>query len=221
VGENRVAKCAFFDESGHPKDPNLRVFAVGGFVTSQDRATALQAEWRSELAREGVSWFHATELEQGIREYSGWSAARREEFRDRMIDIIRRNAEELIGSVQHLVDPSDHGELRSVYYKSYRSCAHDVVLCCESDTVDLVFARQEEVVESDFRADHQALVAALKQHLEVDSNLGGIDIRGAREVPALQAADLVVYELARHAAYPKIIRPVFEKLGQIPSRFRS
>ena len=156
----------------------------------------------------------------GRGQYSGWSPQRRDAFRNRLIDIIRRNAEALIGSVRHLVDPGDQEELRQVYYGSYRSCAHDVVFG-QSDVVNLVFARQQEVNERDFRTDHRALVEALRQHFERDSMLGDIDIRMARDVPALQAADLVVYELARHAARPEVVRPGFEQLRRMPSRFRS
>src|SRR5213592_1564804 len=83
--------AAYFDDSGHPNDQFAVV--VAGFLANQKQWLALEKEWKQALVAEGVTVFHATDLQAGKGEFEGWHSATKAAFLDELVSIILDNTE--------------------------------------------------------------------------------------------------------------------------------
>jgi hypothetical protein len=82
---------ACFDESGHPDDPQVMAFAIGGCITTEEHWAMFERKWKLALADEQLSWFHMVDFEhperEGDNQFCRWNSSRRHGLLNRLLDI--------------------------------------------------------------------------------------------------------------------------------------
>jgi hypothetical protein len=196
---------AYIDESGHPDDPNIRAFALGGCLGFPHEWNAFEEEWKHTLLEEGVSWFHMKDFENSKGQFSKWTKEQHQAFLGRLIEIMDRHVSAYVGFAKPFPACKNRGTLRELYYNGRRVCIHAALRFARTEKVNLVIAKQEEISQCSYYEDH----ATLRQHFP---QLGSIEIDLPKNRVPLQAADLVAYELFKQVSSPQRQRWPFKQL---------
>lgn len=81
---------AFFDESGsHSGSPLL---CVAGYIFSKRNARLMSEEWKANLRRFGLSFFHMVDCAHGNKGFSDLNLEKRIAIQTKMIEIIKKRA---------------------------------------------------------------------------------------------------------------------------------
>jgi hypothetical protein len=104
-----VAFWVYFDESGHPTDPAVKAFAIGGLRATCADWLAFNDEWNAVLASENVKAFHMRELysRSGKSPYRDWDNNKRQEFLMRLVNVITSRLQTPVGSMKRLPDQEE------------------------------------------------------------------------------------------------------------------
>ena len=178
---------AYFDESGiHAPDGSLTKLTVGGMIASFESWERLSSRWSRALAAMDLPYFHMAHFQARKPPYSNWTE---EERRDRLNTLL-----EIIG------EPDRHGygftniarggdTTRSLYER----CAHDLLLkfgTMYDDEFAVVFAHHPEFGR------HIELLNRMVEH-GMGKQIRSCSIAKPKDIPPLQAADIIAYEMAR------------------------
>ena len=91
-GSGPMSLWACFDESGHPDDPQVMAFAIGGCITTEEHWAMFERKWKLALADEQLSWFHMVDFEhperEGDNQFCRWNSSRRHGLLNRLLDIM-------------------------------------------------------------------------------------------------------------------------------------
>jgi hypothetical protein len=110
---------AYLDES---YDKDKTVFSLAGFVSQVHCWERLKTEWKNHLEWAEVDVFHMNRFESRVKEYDGWSNAKRIEFLQRLVRTIHRDVAIGIG---HTMVMRDYDRVASPIIKGLRLAAHD------------------------------------------------------------------------------------------------
>jgi hypothetical protein len=167
----------------------------GGGVAPLENWKSLEDQWKSVLASEGVSVFHMTDFESSNGEFRGWDIDRHQRFLKNLLDVIRQN---VTCFVAYSV-PRTPGKTfkqtctvslgRMLYYCGEQAKEH------ADGKISLVFAHHPEVKTGRITS---FLDRARRAFPEVASYTGS----RPTDCCALQAADLLAYELVRWRGVP-------------------
>ena len=221
-----MSLCAYFDESGDPSDPRVRAFSIGGCIASVEEWSAFDRKWVDALSEERISWFHMVDFEHPERvhgnQFFGWDKARRQRLLNRLLDIM--NAHIIcLGTAQRLPE-SGRLTIEDYYFSHYRACVTRPALFAHQEIVSFVFARHptitgKKTAQMALTKYHNVLVRAYSKRPRWDGRLGPMRIDDARKVPALQAADIVAYELRREQTLPTDERYPMRRLREKSTYF--
>ena len=189
-GRNAVTLIGYFDEVGHPSDPNVQSFGIVGCIATRDSWLEFEQTWSATLAEERVTWFHAKELKHGHGEFAGWDQGRRQSFVRRLFEIINHHVDRLTGFSKWL-ESSNRRRLREEYLQLHEYLLRHVAANSE-DVVDFVFARHPEINPLEH---HQALREALGGIGGYYRNIGVLSLAEPRTKTPLQAADFIASEV--------------------------
>jgi hypothetical protein len=94
---------AYFDESGHSKDPHCRFVGIGGLIAPESAWTDFEPKWQAVLDRhcEGKP-FHATDFANQAEPFDGWEEGDRREFFGGLVKAIKDTAARPFGAVVSL-----------------------------------------------------------------------------------------------------------------------
>jgi Protein of unknown function (DUF3800) len=221
-----MSLCAYFDESGHPGDPQVKAFAIGGCIASTEKWAAFEREWNEALSEERIPWFHMVDFEHPERDrdnqFFGWDQSRRQKLLNRLLDIMNAHIV-CLGTAQRLPG-SGRLTIEEYYSSHYRVCVTRPALFTDSEIVSFVFARHPTIsgkkpAQIALGEYHDILVRAYSTRLRWDGRLGSMKIDDARKVPALQAADIVAYELGREQTRPTYERYPMRRLREKRTHF--
>ena len=199
---------AHLDESGI--HAGSRICAIAGFVGAQEEWGVFERRWRREIEQAGVRQFHMAEFESRQGEFVGWSEGRREQFLERLMELIRARDLEGVGSGLVMADYdrlSDdekawmtHGNPEQPYFLCFQHCVVEAVSRANAlpsaERVAFVFDRQD-----DFQAEATRLYNRMKDQVDWPNRFRLADFvsfASKRETVALQAADLLAYETYKH-----------------------
>lgn len=204
----------YFDETGHPSDPNVRAFGIGGLSATRERWQSFNAAWESILAEKGIRVFHMKEFYSGGHQpYASWSDGQKMAFLLRLVDVIEM-VKPPLGAMQSLPDDmSQRDRIDEAYRQSYHACIraaiHDVA---SFDKVHFVFAKYPEISPVLLKQYHGWTIDGYRQVFD-DHRLGTITFGEPRDLPALQASDFLSWELQRHVRDPEQpLRPTMQRL---------
>jgi hypothetical protein len=201
----------YFDDSG--TGANDSVVVVAGYIASLLQWQRFDQEWRSLLSEFGVRVMHRAELENFRGEFVGWTPAKRDVFVQKAQRIIRRRTYVAIGIA---VIKSDFEKiipetLKRFYGGAYGFCA---ILCLarakrwfdkakQKDPIDWVF---EAGTAGSGQIGHLLDAIYAKVEMRNDFRLGRWTFAGKDVVP-LQAADVIAYEIFKHAVNRAVTQP--------------
>jgi hypothetical protein len=190
---------AYFDESGTGDKHDA--IAVGGFVGDAMRWETFSRQWRRVLDREGVSAFHATDLESGHGEFEGWDKKRSIKFRGQLLERLRGVVAYGVSAgldKRHYREYVKGDDLRAKVGKDYTVCA----VACVGITMEWAarsrLTEQIDFVFEDGPAVPKGELLAQIDQMRLKQPLIGPVTFGDKTTLPLQAADLHAYEGWKH-----------------------
>lgn len=217
---------AFFDESGHFRDPNENIMVLGGCLSTLEKWEIFENEWEELLNTFRIGWFHATDLKASKGEFKGWDDYRKQKFLQPALHIIDKAVDCYLGAVMPLSQWKELSSSQKTQCPNpYFLCFQDVVHAAGIETmeygpdekVEVIFAENLEVggrkrSSSEIVNDPNEGLAyrcykACKAELPVRERLRPIAFEHQKDVLPLQTADLVAFELlqiGRKMLGPKI-----------------
>jgi len=114
--------------------------------------------------------------------------------------------------------------IEDYYYSHYRMCVTRPALFGHKEIVNFVFARHSTITGNEparaaFADYHGLVVQAYSERPRWNGRLGSVVVEDAREIPALQAADIVAYELRREPTQPLVERYPIRRLREKRTHF--
>lgn len=213
---------AFADESGHAADPKADHFGLAGLIAPEDNWSAFRAHWNSALADLGVDAFHMRQFAHRRGPFKDWPEERRRVLLDRLLSAIEGMKPTIIGSVISLtawrtLDVADQKMFVDPYYASIQEFAHMAAVhgaTVGQDDVEVILSQNSE-----FAGRASSLFASLTTSHTMPKSVRDYRFADMRTEPALQAADLVAYEVVlghdRVAKGAIRLRHPFERLRQM------
>ena len=193
----------YFDDSGTSAHDSVVV--VAGYIGSLSQGEKFAREWRSHLSKFNVTVMHRTDLECFHGEFAGWTPEQRTEFVSKAQQIIKRRTYVAIGNAVIKADFERMfpDRLKRFCGGAYGFCA---ILCLARAKRWFDKAKQQDPIEWIFEAgtDGSGHIAHLFNALyanvqsRTDFRLSRWSFAGKDE-PQLQAADLIAYEVFKHA----------------------
>jgi hypothetical protein len=81
----------FYDESGHPEDPKIKVFGLSGCFGPEKIWDAVERQWNSLLSKAHIDEFHASDCETGGGKFKNWPQPERHKLYKKFALIISRH----------------------------------------------------------------------------------------------------------------------------------
>ncbi len=191
---------AYFDESGH--SATLRFFALAALVAPSGSWPAFDAEWHRVLGECDAPYLHMREFAHRLGPYEGWPEERRRALLGGCVSAIKATRPMAVGAVLDVADfnsLSDEGRVRMqdpffcCFQEVVRGAAITGVFEDTDVKVNMVFSTQDE-----FRGRASSLYETMLQSIDVRDRIGCLAFEDMHDRAALQAADLVAYELRQH-----------------------
>jgi len=195
---------AYLDESGRSAD--ARIVSLAAFVAPTDVWGSFDNSWRVVLGEHSAPYLHMREFAHWRGAFEGWEEARRRSLLAALMQTIRTHELVAVGAA---IDVAGFESLSA----RARASLIDPFFCCVQEVAfglalrgdgrggcEAIFSRQDEFA-------HRAKM--LWEHMRMNpgtAGLNAITFDDMRETPALQAADLIAYEL-RHFYDRRIVEP--------------
>jgi hypothetical protein len=189
----------YFDESGHSSGTEF--FSLAAFVSDKLEWEKFDKQWRRALEQSGAPYLHMREFAHFRGPFTGWSEERRRSLLSECVTAINSIKTIAIGAVVSVedfntLDPESQSKLQDPFFFCFQEVVRGVALSAafeqENLKAHMVFSQQDE-----FRPKAMKLYGAMSHYSDVGNQMGSLKFCNMLEVPALQAADLLAYEL-RH-----------------------
>jgi len=197
---------AYFDETGHAEDPKVHYTGVAGLVAPADAWRIFEERWRDTLEKAGFREpFHMKDFAHSKNQFEclkGREPERKILYK-RLMEVIREADPIPIGAIVSIDDyrtltPKQQtalgGPQRYPYYLCFQICAQGAALAAEGrppkEKVAVVFAHNSE-----FSGRAKQLWNAVVSHTDLGRHLSSYSVSTPGVIVALQAADIVSYEI--------------------------
>lgn len=191
----------YLDESySHPPAP--LVYTVAGYIATVDEWRKFQKEWRGELDRAGIDFFHMAKYEARKKEYEDWSNEKRVEVLRRLHRTIHRRV--LTGFAASVVVADYNEVINHNIRRGYGEPHEFAVISCMKyiRTWGNQKGHHEPiayVLESG--SDRQKIVNTVFNHMDEEQRreyrIGSWTFADKRDLNPLQAADILAYEMTK------------------------
>jgi hypothetical protein len=200
---------AYMDETGHSSAQDQKFNGMAGLFARADDWAVFEEKWKEVLARKEyrLPYFHMREFiaaDYGSSKslYKGWSEAKRQKLFGKLMRLIAGVHPIPVGAVIHMPDYRGLTEvqktmLRDPYFLTYQNVIAyatsylDFVKASPDVKVGFIFSDQ---VEFKYRA-LQLYDEIYKSGIFIKRSAYAPDFRPMQDFPALQAADIVAYEM--------------------------
>lgn len=198
----------FFDESGHSSGTEF--FALAGFVAEDTDWTTFDRLWRLALAQSGAPYLHMRQFAHRVGAFRGWIEDQRRRLLAGCVAAINSIPAIAVGAATSVTDfralsTEAQSKLRDPFFCCFQEVVRGAAInaCFESQGagVGMVFSRQDQ-----FSSMARKLWDVMADTVDVKDRMGPLAFEDMRGLPALQAADLLAYEL-RHYYHLRKTRP--------------
>lgn len=189
----------YFDESGHSSETDF--FALAAFVSDDLEWVQFDKQWRTALDRNGAPYLHMREFAHFRGPFAGWTEERCRSLLGECVTTINSVKAIAVGAAMlvedfNIFDHEGQSRLQDPFFCCFPEVVRGVALNAffepENYKGDMVFSQQDE-----FRPKEMKLWNAMVHDSDLRTRIGSLKFRNMRDVPALQAADLLAYEF-RH-----------------------
>lgn len=191
----------YLDESySHPPTP--LVYTVAGYIATDTDWRKFQKEWRRELDRAGIDFFHMAKYEARKKEYEDWSNEKRVEVLRRLHRTIHRRV--LTGFASSVV-VADYNEVMHPNIRQGYGEPHEfAVISCMKHIRD--WGKQKGYHEHiayilESGSDREKIVNKVFQYMDEEQRreyrIGSWTFADKRDLNPLQAADILAYEMTK------------------------
>jgi len=196
--------AAYLDESG---GTDTTVLVIAGCLSTTQRWTRYERDWRKALNEFGIQFFHMREAAHLQGQFKGWSTRRRDALLKRLVYLIKESAPTLVSVA---VDVAGYRELLPIIKGARPYSDSPFFIAFQSTLSNLVDAarqgKQEEKVALvfDHNADYARPALSLYSKFKewgypFADGLGPISFADDKDVTPLQAADLIAWESLKYA----------------------
>jgi hypothetical protein len=238
-GDVIAVLTAYFDESyNQPKDSNKGehlIYAVGCCLSTKEQWTKFNVKWKSALEAEPkIDYFHMCDFEFGAPPYTDWSDSVRKERLQRFHTILK---EHTIFNCASVVSRDDFDTVPIKRYKlpNFDYYTFNVIVCMDeiaswcrknnhNEPIRYFFSH---IVKQGAYLDEWFSYCLRHPELKKRYRMFESWSKGLmKDVPPLQAADIIAYEMNKRAAneYGKTkqyFRPELDSLNLPPDRFNA
>lgn len=183
------------DESGiHDRATGkLRRLALAGCLAHEVDWLRFEMEWKPVLKAYNVDCFHMVDFEHGWGAFAGWDKPKRQNFLNQLLACFDPHVKAMFGASTTIQDPNE--PLRVAYLNNIKRAMRNAFhvghfWAYPQEKMSLVFAKHPQVASIHV----EQYVEAVQEDIP---NLGTVTFADPKEIVALQAADLVAYEIAR------------------------
>ncbi len=192
---------AFLDETGHSSDKAQRFNGMAGLMAPTKRLLRMERKWNRTLSRFRLPFFHMKDFASFRGPYKGWTEQKRRDLYRRLLAHITGAQPFLVGSIlamedfrsltaKQQADFVDPYHIGFMLVTGYLATAANAIQPPD-EKVALVFSDQVE-----FRNDALKIYEAVTAKIELVRRRTDWPIfRDMKKFVALQAADIVAYEL--------------------------
>ncbi|MCH7485180.1 MAG: DUF3800 domain-containing protein [Chloroflexi bacterium] len=194
-----MALTAYFDESGHRKDPQTHVVSVGGFVTSDEIWDSFTEEWLAALLEFKLPYFHMADFANKAPRYR-WPEKLRRERLNRLLRIIVKYPIASIAAAIPIdlydsIVPSDVDRLTGGPYGLAALHCMLQLGTLAPENIALIF---EDGAEGASQVANTYELFQRTEDLRSKVRLDSFLLADKRRYPPLQAADILAYEMMRN-----------------------
>lgn len=199
----------YYDESGQYEGGRLVNMVTGGCMAPLENWLGFSGQWECALKREGLISFHMKEFERWNSpfDFKLRNGERDNEKHRRLLDALLDAIIDNVGGIYGFAAQSAYDDPKRAHFLSIEdgtigAIAHAVNEAWEDygEPVSLVFARQNHMKESHLRE-----IAEIYDWGEGRGRLKSVSVANVEDICALQAADLIAYEM-RCALRPRMHR---------------
>ena len=195
---------AYLDESGTHVESDAVV--VAGFVSNESKWAAFSEQWSAALKEWGVSAFHMTDFESRHGEFADWKDEERKDRLNRLLDLIVGHTFSSIGflvrkkSFDEILSDKAKNLCADAYGMAAIGCWYNLAVRAKQPNIDGWIDYVMEAGCKGGGALHQiwSIQVGDEQWLD-DTRMRSLDFRPKHKFPPLQAADILAYELFKHA----------------------
>lgn len=191
----------YLDESySHPPAP--LIYTVAGYIATDTEWRKFKKEWRRELDRAGIDFFHMAKYEARKKEYEGWSNEKRVEVLKRLHRTIHRRiltgfaASVVVADYNEVMNPNIRRGYGEPHEFAVISCMKQIRGWGEEKGYREPIAY---VLESG--SDRQRVVNLSFQFMDEEQRreyrIGSWAFADKRDLNPLQAADILAYEMTK------------------------
>jgi hypothetical protein len=191
---------AFFDESGTLEAGGY--IALAGFVIREDKLEGFNDAWNAALARHGAPLLHTTDLANYRRQFRDWTPERRNALMADLMEVIHGMGRiAAVGAVMSIDDYNSmsqkdrdrmHGPFFPLFQEVLRGASLEAYFQPPGTQVRMVCSEQQEF------GPEAAKLAEILRRLDPNGRMGELTFANMRNVPMLQAVDLLAFELRRY-----------------------
>ncbi len=191
---------AFLDESGHSSATEF--FALAAFVADYTDWPAFDHLWQEALRGAQAPYLHMREFAHRVGPFLGWTEEQRRALLGRCVKALNSIPAVAVGAAVSIadfntLDSEARSALRDPFFCCFQEVVRGVTLNAQFEPADMrvrmVFSQQDE-----FGASAKQLWSVMAETIDVGPHMGSLEFANMRDVPALQAADLLAYELRHH-----------------------
>lgn len=189
----------FLDESGHSSATEF--LALAAFVARDEDWMAFDRLWRVALHDTQAPYLHMREFAHRVGAFAGWTEERRRALLGPCVQAVNSIPAVAIGAAMSItdfdaLDSEARSALRDPFFCCFQEVVRGVALTAVFEPADvqvrMVFSQQDE-----FGTSARQLWSVMAETTDAGNRMRSLEFADMREVPALQAADLLAYEL-RH-----------------------
>jgi hypothetical protein len=193
------------DETGHSKDEKQRFVGIAGLLAPAQNWETFESKWKSALKLPYIDlpYFHMTDFAARKKAYKNWSEEKRRAVLSKLFTVIETAHPLPFGAIVPLeLYRSLKDEHKEYFVDPYFLCFQSCVAACVTFLEDLHGVSPEEKVALIFSDQVEFRHRALQIYEQAQEDLDVIKRRGTppvfrdmRKMVALQAADIIAYEM--------------------------
>ena len=192
----------FLDESG-----NSETFVMGCAFSSERKWLRLDREWKRALAEYGIPYFHMRELVARKGPFTGWSDEKADGLIKKLVWIFTTYVVMWIGTTisvrdyNAIIKTDKRKKRRNVYFHAFQTCLSTTMIYCQRKSVEgkIGFVFDSGSV-SPMHAEGYFEAFKLLEEMPNREQIGALLFQDDKTNNALQAADLLAYELHKYAS---------------------